>query len=284
MIYVGIDWAEAHHDVCVVDEAGQVVLRKRIADGLDGMATLHAALAEHAESAAEVIVGIETDRGLLVQAIVAAGYEIYAINPFALSRYRERHVSSGAKSDAGDAKALADLVRTDRHNHRRIAGDSELAEAVKVLARTHQSLIWTRQRQVNAMRNALREFYPGALKTFPDLDSSDALAVLAIAPSPEDARTLTVARITRALRAGGRERYLEPRARAIHEALRAPQLEGAPVLSRAYGDDALSRGANRSSGILQYESAPGECSLRAAIQQANATGALVNNVLGGLIH
>ena len=193
MIYVGIDWAEAHHDVCAVDEAGELVLRMRIADGLDGVAQLHAALAERAATATEVVIGIETDRGLLVQALVAAGYELYAINPFALSRYRERHVTSGAKSDAGDAKALADLVRTDRHNHRRMAGDSELAEAVKVLARTHQSLIWARQRQVNAMRNALREFYPGALEAFgTDLDSSDALAVLAIAPTPEEARTLSV--------------------------------------------------------------------------------------------
>ncbi len=163
MIYVGIDWAEAHHDICVVDDAGAVLMRKRIADGLAGVAALHAGLAAHASDAEEIIVGIETDRGLLVQALVAAGYRLYAINPLALARYRERHVSSGAKSDAGDAKALADLVRTDRLNHRMIAGDSELAEAIKVLARTHQSLIWARQRQVNAMRNALREYHPGAL-------------------------------------------------------------------------------------------------------------------------
>ena len=237
MIYVGIDWAEAHHDVCVEDETGAVVLRRRIADGLDGVAQLHAALAERASSATEIVIGIETDRGLLVQALVAAGYELYVINPFSLSRYRERHVTSGAKSDAGDAKVLADLVRADRHNHRRIAGDSVLAEAVKVLARTHQSLIWARQRQVNAMRNALREFYPGALGAFgADLDSPDALAVLTIAPTPEEARTLTVARIVRALRAGGRERFLERRARVIHATLRRPQLGGSPVVSSAYGE------------------------------------------------
>jgi transposase len=250
VIYVGIDWAEAHHDVCVIDEAGALVLRKRIPEGLDGVAQLHALVAEHAD-ATDVVIGIETDRGLLVQALVAAGYGIYAINPFALSRYRERHVSSGAKSDAGDAKALADLVRTDRHNHRRIAGDSELAESVKVLARTHQSLIWTRQRQVNAMRNALREFYPGALKTFPDLDSSDALAVLEVAPTPEDARTLTVARIMRALRAGGRERFVERRARAIHEALRTPQLGGSAVLSSAYGESVRSMARIISSTVAE---------------------------------
>ena len=93
--------------------------------------------------------GIETDRGLLVTSLVAAGYQVYAVNPRAVDRYRDRHAMSGAKSDGADAKLLADLVRTDRHNHRQVAGDSDLAEAVKVNARAHQNLVWTRQRQVN---------------------------------------------------------------------------------------------------------------------------------------
>ncbi len=243
MFYVGIDWAEAHHDVCVVDEAGEVLTRRRVPDGPDGVRQFQATLAERAGEPAEVIVGIETDRGLFVQSLVSAGYTVYAINPFAVSRYRDRHVTSGAKSDAGDAKVLADLVRTDRHNHRQIAGDSELVEAVKILARTHQSLVWTRQRQLNAMRSVLREFYPGALTAFgSDLGSSDALAVLGLAPTPEDGHKLTKARIARALRAGGRERYLESRARAIHQALQAPQLVGASIRSLAYGEAVRSMG------------------------------------------
>ncbi len=237
MIYVGIDWSEIHHDVCVMNESGEVLARRRVLDGLEGIRQLHEALAGHAENPAEVIVGIETDRGLFVQSLVSAGYGVYAINPFAVSRYRDRHVTSGAKSDAGDAKVLGDLVRTDRHNHRMVAGDSELVEAVKILARTHQSLVWTRQRQLNAMRNVLREFYPGALAAFgADLGSSDALAVLALAPTPEDGRALTLARLARALRGGGRERYVGSRAWEIHEALHSPQLETASTISLAYGE------------------------------------------------
>src|SRR5438552_3354264 len=163
MVFVGIDWAEAHHDICLLNEDGRVLARRRIVDGLSGVSELHAAVAEHAEEPRQVVIGIETDRGLLVGSLVAAGYQVYAINPLAASRYRERHVMSRAKSDPGDAKMLADLVRTDRHNHRPVAGDSELAEGISVLARAHQSLIWSRQRQVNQLRNALREFYPGAL-------------------------------------------------------------------------------------------------------------------------
>ena len=124
MLFVGIDWAERHHDVCLLDPDGQVLARARIADGVQGLARLHALLASHAEKPASVLVGIETDRGLLVGALVAAGYQVYAVNPLQVSRYRERHGTSRAKSDRGDAQVLADLVRTDRHHHRQVAGDS----------------------------------------------------------------------------------------------------------------------------------------------------------------
>lgn len=233
-IFVGIDWAEEHHDVCVLDREGAVLASRRIPDGLEGVATLHGLLADHAALPTEVIVGIETDRGLLVGALVGAGYQLFAINPLAASRYRERHTTSRAKSDRGDAKMLADLVRTDRHNHRPIEPDSELLEAIKVLARSHQGLIWTRQRQLNQLRNALREFYPGALAAFDELGHPDALAVLALAPGPEIGRRLSTTRIRAALARGGRQRYLDRRAAEIGAALRAPQLATAPLVADAY--------------------------------------------------
>ena len=235
MIFVGIDWAEAHHDVCLVDEAGRVLAKRRIADRLEGVSKLHALIAEHAEEMSSVVVGIETDRGLLVGSLLAAGYQLYAINPLAVSRYRERHVTSGAKSDPGDARVLADLVRTDRHKHRALAGDSELAEAVQVLARTHQNLVWSRQRQVNQLRSTLREFYPGALAALEELDSPDAVAVLELAPTPSRGRALSRARIGSALRRGGRERNLETKAAQIQTQLRLPQLEAPPLVAQAYG-------------------------------------------------
>jgi transposase len=233
MIFVGIDWAEAHHDVCVLDPAGEVLATRRIPEGLEGVARLHALFAEHAEAPEEVVVGIETDRGLLVEALTAAGYTIHAVNPLAASRYRDRHTVSRAKSDRGDARVLADLVRTDRQHHRLVAPDSELVGAIKVLARAHQNLIWTRGRQTNALRNALREYYPGALDAFEDLAHADALAVLAIAPDPERGRRLTETRLVSLLRKGGRQRNLERRAGEIGAALRAPQLEAPPLVAEA---------------------------------------------------
>ncbi|MGH7750002.1 MAG: IS110 family transposase, partial [Candidatus Dormibacteria bacterium] len=135
MIYVGVDWAEAHHDVCLLDEAGTRLGKGRVPDGIEGLARIHDLVAEHTTNPETVVVGIETDRGLLVQGLVASGYQVYALNPFAVSRYRDRHTVSRAKSDPGDAKVLAELVRTDRQNHRPVAGDSEQAEALKILAR-----------------------------------------------------------------------------------------------------------------------------------------------------
>jgi transposase len=232
-IFVGIDWAEDHHDVCVLDEQGRPLATRRIPEGVAGVAQVHALIADHGEDAAGVIVGIETDRGLLVGALVAAGYQLYAINPLAVCRYRDRHTTSRAKSDRGDAKVPADLVRTDRHHHRQIAADSDLAEAVKVLARSHQNLIWTRQRQVNQLRSTLREFYPGALAAFDDLDHPDALAVLAKAPTPSLGRSLSTAKIRAALARAGRQRNLDRRAAQIRDALRAPQLAAPPLVEDA---------------------------------------------------
>jgi len=248
VLFVGDDWAQAHHDIEIQDETGRRLLRRRLPEGLAGMGELHALLAQHLPGDAEpaqVIVGIETDRGTWVAALIAAGYQVYAINPLAASRYRERHVTSGAKSDPGDAKVLADLVRTDRHNHRPVAGDSELAEAVKVLARAHQNLIWTRQRQTNALRSTLCEFYPAALTAFDDLASPDAISVPRLAPTPARGRALSLPTIADALRRGGRQRNVQTRAEQLHAASRrftplhaalgAPQLAARPLVTDAFG-------------------------------------------------
>nr|WP_205863514.1 IS110 family transposase [Planosporangium thailandense] len=236
-MFVGDDWAEAHHDVEIQDDTGRRLARRRLPEGVAGMAVLHALIADHLGDGepGEVVVGIETDRGAWVQALVAAGYQVYAINPLSVARYRERHVTSGAKSDAGDAKVLADLVRTDRQHHRPIAGDSDLAEAIKVLARAHQNLIWSRQRQANALRSTLREFYPAALAAFDELAGRDALAVLALAPTPTRGRTLSQAKIAAVLRRAGRQRNVDSRAEAIRAALRSEQLAAPVTVELAFG-------------------------------------------------
>jgi hypothetical protein len=262
MIFVGVDWAEAHNDALVMNEAGAVLGRGRVAIGVSGLAQLHALVADHAEDPSEVVIGIEIDRGLVVDSLVGAGYGVYAINPLAASRYRDRHATSGAKSDAGDAKLLADLVRTDRHNHRPLAGDSDEARAIRVLARAHQGLVWMRQRQANGLRSALRDYFPAALGAFgTDLASADALALLGIAPTPARARALSRARIAGALSRAGRERNLERRAAEIQEALRAEQLPAADAVADAFGAATAARVAvlvSLNQQIAELERALGE--------------------------
>jgi transposase len=235
MIFIGDDWAEEHHDVYLMDEAGRRLASRRLPEGLTGIRQLHELVAAHAEEPEQAVIGIETDRGLWVGALTAAGYQVYAINPLAVAHYRDRHHVSGAKSDASDAKLLADLVRTDRHNHRSVAGDSLDAEAIKVLARAHQNLIWTRTRHTNALRSALREYYPAALVAFEDLAHGDASGVLGRAPTPEQGASLSLTAIQSGLKRGGRQRNIAARARQIQTALRSEQLAAPAPVAAAFG-------------------------------------------------
>ena len=243
MLFIGDDWAEDHHDIEIEDEAGRRLIRARLPEGLEGITRLHALVAEHAPAAwgelapeqvaAQVVVGIETDRGPWVTALRAAGYLVYAINPLSAARYRERHSTSGAKSDAGDAHVLAEIVRLDRDHHRPIAGDSDLADAIKLLARAHQNAIWERTRQVLRLRSTLREYFPAALEAFADLTAGDTLSLLERAPSPALAAKLTRGQLTAALRAA-RRHHVEAKAVALREMLRAPALRQPPAVESAY--------------------------------------------------
>jgi transposase len=237
LLFVGDDWAEDHHDIEIQDESGGRLVRRRLPEGITGIATLHQLIGECGPPESDppqVIVGIETERGPWVRALLAAGYQVFAVNPLSVARYRERFVTSGAKSDPGDAHVLAGLVRTDREHHRPVAGDSELAEAVKILARAHQSMCWLRGQQANTLRSTLREFYPAALAAFGELTHPDALAVLAIAPSPARGRQLSRSQVAAALRRAGRQRGVETRAEQIQTALRTHQLEQPPLVADAF--------------------------------------------------
>lgn len=243
MVFVGDDWAEDHHDVELLDDQGRRLARARLPEGLEGITRLHALIAQHlpaepgdldpAEAAAQVRIGIETDRGPWVQALVAVGYRVYAINPMSVARYRERHSTSGAKSDAGDAHVLAEIVRLDHAHHRPVAGDSVQAEAMKLVARTHQTLIWDRSRQLLRLRSALREFFPAALHAFDDLTAPDALELLGRAPDPDRAAQLSRAQVAAALQRANR-RDIQAKANRLQELLRAAQLRQPQPVQAAY--------------------------------------------------
>lgn len=240
LLFVGDDWAEDHHDVEVMDEAGRRLSKATLPEGIAGITRLHAMIAAQLDpdgdldaQAGQVLIGIETDRGPWVQALIAAGYQVYAVNPLQAARYRERHSVSGAKSDPADAHLLADMVRTDHHQLRVVADDSELAEAVKVVTRGHKTLIWERTRHTLRLRSALREYFPAALAAFEDLTAADTLELLAKAPDPASAARLSTTQIAAALKRARRQ-HRDRRAGEIQAALRTPQLGQPPLVAVAY--------------------------------------------------
>ena len=149
-----------------------------------------------------------------------------------------------AKSDHADAMALANILRVDAHIHRQLPTDSELAQAIAVLARAQQDAVWRRSKATNELRSVLREYYPAFLDTFAgktatNLAKPEARAILAIAPTPADTARLTKARIAAALRRAGRKRGIDELAADIVQHLRTPQLRQPDLVEKAMGRQAM---------------------------------------------
>jgi len=243
-VYCGIDWAEDHHDIALVDRDGQLLARRRIGDDAAGLAALLELLAGHGDGPDDPVpVAIETPRGLLVACLRATGRPVYPVNPMAVARYRDRHSIAGRKSDHGDAVVLAGVLRTDRHAHRPLPAGSELAQAIAVLARAQQDAVWDRTTAHNKLRSHLREYYPAFLTAFAQARGGilrpEARAILAAAPAPADAARLTLAQLRALLKKAGRSRGIDTEAARLREAFRAPQMRQLPLVEQAMGRQAL---------------------------------------------
>ncbi len=243
-VFCGIDWAEDHHDIALVDRDGGLLARARISGDAAGLARLLELLAAPGDSADDPVqVAIETPRGLLVACLRATGRKVYPVNPMAVARYRDRHSAAGRKSDKGDALVLANILRTDLHAHRPLPADSELARAIAVLARAQQDAVWERTCAHNKLRSHLREYYPGFLAAFADLKGGiirpEARAVLAAAPTPAGAAKLTLAQLRSLLRKAGRSRGIDTKAQRLRDAFRAEQMRQPPLVEEAMGRQSL---------------------------------------------
>ena len=242
-VYCGIDWAEDHHDIALVSRDGTLLARRRISDDAAGLAALVALLAEHGDTPGDPVpVAIETPRGLLVACLRATGRPVYPVNPMSVARYRDRHSVAGKKSDHGDSFVLANVLRTDMHAHRPLPADSELAQAIAVLARAQQDAVWDRTTAHNKLRSHLREYYPGFLAAFPGRGGilrPEARAVLAAAPTPASAARQTLTQLRALLRKAGRTRGIDAEAARLREAFRAPQMRQLPLVEQAMGRQTL---------------------------------------------
>jgi transposase len=243
-IYCGIDWAEDHHDIALVNRDGQLLARRRISDDAAGLAQLLALLAEHGDTAGDPVpVAIETPRGLLVACLRATGRAVYPINPMAVARYRDRHSVAGRKSDHGDAFVLANVLRTDIALHRPLPADTELAQAIAVLARAQQDAVWDRTQAHNRLRSHLREYFPGFLAAFASAKGGimrpEARTILAAAPTPAGAAKLTLTQLRGLLKRAGRSRGLDTEATRLRDAFRVPQMRQLPLVEQAMGRQAI---------------------------------------------
>ena len=244
MIYCGIDWAEKTHDVALVDDTGQLLAKRHITDDAAGYQLLLALLAEHGDTEqAPIPVAIETSRGLLVAVLRTGKRQVFAINPMAAARYRDRHSVSRKKSDPGDALVLANILRTDMHAHRPLPADSDLARAIAVLARAQQDATWNRQQIANQLRSLLREYYPAALDAFATwtngLCRPEARELLKLAPTPTNAAKLTRPRIAAALKRAGRRRGIDAEAERLREVFRGEFAHQPPLVEQALGKQTL---------------------------------------------
>jgi len=243
-VYCGIGWAEDHHDIALAGRDGQLLARCRISDDAAGLAQLLALLAEHGDTAQDPIpVAIETPRGLLVACLRATGRRVYPVNPMAVARYRDRHSIAGRKSDHGDAVVLANVLRTDLHAHRPLPDDSELAQAIAVLARAQQDAVWARTQAHNKLRSHLREYFPGFLAAYADarggITRPEARVILAAAPTPVAAAQLTLTQLRSLLKRAGRTRGIDTEATQLRDAFRVPQMRQLPLVEAAMGRQTL---------------------------------------------
>ncbi|WP_343954781.1 IS110 family transposase, partial [Tsukamurella spumae] len=262
MLFIGDDWAEDHHDVELQDEEGRVLRRARLPEGMAGITgfgELVGTFLPDDGQPEDVLVCIEIDRGPWVNALIAAGYRVFGVDPKQAHRHREILSSSGAKSDKGDAHALADMVRTRRLQLREAGGDSDIAAAVKVVARAHQSMIWERTRHMSRLRAALREYFPAILLICSELDlpltSRPILSMLSKAPTPEQAAKLTARHILPMLKG---YRSKDAKADRIQQILRDEHLGQPAMVASAYAASVRSSIAVLSVIITEADRLEGE--------------------------
>jgi transposase len=232
MLLVGIDWAEAEHAACLVGTTGAVLRRLRVRHNVAGLRSLRAAIAEAEPEPSAVYVALERAHGLLVDALLEAGYAVYALNPKAVERYRARTRVAGAKTDPADAELLARILLTDRERHRPLRPSSPQAAALRALARDDERACRDERRLLNRLRQDLLEVFPQALEAFPRLAAVSALAFLARWPTAEAARQVSRAELEQFLRQQ-QHGWPERTAARLHVALVAEALAARPPLARA---------------------------------------------------
>lgn len=219
--YIGVDWAEAEHAIWVGDAQGTRVLARAVPHTAEGLAEWGRWLGEQRAAGVELWAAIERPDGRVVDFLLDQGVVVCPVNPKALDRARDRFRMSQAKSDPGDARVLADLLRTDSARFPALQPSSAAAQELKLLTRDYARLVRQQTRLLNQLTATLKEYYPRALQLCEDLTTQRARAFLRAYPTPEALAGLTAQQWQRFARA---QRWSADQAAALWPVLRAPQL------------------------------------------------------------
>ncbi len=227
--FAGIDGAARHHDVMVIDETGQQAGSLRVAHTKAGMEELKRFLLEIAATPEPLACIVETSHGLLIAALLEAGFAVYPVNPKTVDRRRN---AAGLKTDAIDAYLLAKTGRSEFTDLRKLQPDAPIVAELKLLTRDQDGLIQTQTRLVNQLTACLKSYYPVALTLFSKLQQRSTLVFLQTYPTPAAARAASRTEIAMLLR---KEHYPHPQERAglLVDLLRQPHLEADAVTTRA---------------------------------------------------
>jgi transposase len=230
MWYAGIDWADDHHDAVVLDDSGRVLTTLHVSHTPAGLAQLTSALEQICgpDAKEQLACIVETNRGLLIAALLAAGFAVYPVNPKTVDRRRN---AAGVKTDQIDAYLLAKTGRSDLADLRRLTPDSPLIEELKSLTRDQDSLIQSQTRLLNQLTACLKAYYPVALELFSKLHQKSTAAFLRAYPTPQAAMAASVEAIAAVLKSAGHTRA-EQAAATIWQTLHQPHLVADPVTTR----------------------------------------------------
>jgi transposase len=220
MFYIGIDWADDHHDIFIVDELGTQLDSFSIKHNPEGMCYLRDKIRSLSVSKDQVLFALETHKNLLVDFLLDEGYTVYSINPKSVDRYRDRYRVSGARDDSFDAMVLANIIRTDKEQHRAILPNSPLARELKILTQDEQKLIRLKTKLLNQIQSCLKDYYPTALELFCDLERPVTLEFLLKYSQPEKISVVELKRFLKKHHYPG----VDEKAKEIHEKLSAPQI------------------------------------------------------------
>jgi len=237
-VYVGIDWADDHHDVYVTDDSTAVLDSFSIPHSYEGVERLRKQLGKLLTNPEKILVAIESHQGLLIYALLELGYQVYPINPKAMSRYRDRYRMSSSKSDPKDAMVLANILRTDLHLYRSLPRETIEDARLRQLTRTHKALVQQKVKLVNQLTVQLKSYYPVALRLFSKLDQKTTLAFLEHYPTPGKAAATSPEEIRKFLRKQGYP--WDHRIPFLCESLQEPALRAPQELEEIYQTTVLS--------------------------------------------